>query len=256
MRMAGPLIAVAGLLLLWQAGSMLLDEEIFPGLGEIFPALWDMLRTGDIVPDLLGSLRRLAIGLGFGLAIGIPLGLIAGRSHRVEAFIAPLLGLIYPVPKAALMPLMMLWFGAGDLSKIIVIAATTSLPLIYHAQQGAGAVDQKLVWSAGAMGMSSRRMLFKIVLPSALPEILLGVRVSIVLGVIVMITSEMLVRQVGLGNYLFASLDMGQYAFSYAVIFVIAGLGFGLDVAFEALRRRLTRWAPQRQELVVTGGPG
>ena len=248
------LLAIAGLLAAWQAGAVLAQNELLPGLGEIAPALWDMLRSGDILPDLLGSLRRLALGLGFGLLFGVPLGVLAGRFRRVEQFMAPVLALVYPVPKAALMPLTLLWFGAGDLSKVVVIAATASLPAIYPAQQGAAGVEQRLIWSAQAMKVGPARMLWRVILPGALPEILLGARVALVLGVIVTITSEMIVRQVGLGNELFASLDMGQYAYSYAVVFVIAALAFGLDAGFEAGRKRLTRWAPQPREFVVAAG--
>lgn len=240
-------LAVAAILLaLWQLGSIVVRQEYWPGLQEIWPALLESVRSGEIWPDLAGSLRRLAIGFAFGVAFGVPLGLLAGRSARVENIVAPLLGMIYPVPKAALLPLVMLWFGAGDASKIIVIVMTVSLPLIYHAQHGAQAVDQKLLWSARAMGMGRRRELHRIVLPAALPEILLGMRVAIVLGVIVMLTSEMFVRQTGLGNLLFTSLDMGQYPTGYGVILVIAALGFALDFLFERIRLRLTRWAPRQ----------
>lgn len=247
-RGAGPLVTIAGLLALWQIGSIAIAREYWPGLQEIWPALIETLRSGELWPDLFGSLRRLAIGFALGAAFGVPLGLVAGRDERVENFVAPLLGMIYPVPKAALLPLVMLWFGAGDLSKILIIMTTVSLPLIYHARHGAQSVEQKIVWSARAMGMSAGGELRKIILPAALPEILLGMRVAIVLGVIVMLTSEMFVRQTGLGNLLFTSLDMGQYPASYAVILIIAALGFGLDVAFERLRGRLTRWAPRRRD--------
>ena len=86
------------------------------------------------------------------------------------------------------------------------------------------------------------------ILPAALPEILIGARVAIVIGVIVTITSEMIVRQSGLGNYLFTALYMGQYAMTYAVMLVIAVLGFLLDWIFETVRRRLAYWAPDRRE--------
>jgi NitT/TauT family transport system permease protein len=91
-------------------------------------------------------------------------------------------------------------------------------------------------------------------LPASLPEILIGAKVAIVIGVIVTITSEMIVRQSGLGNYLFTALDMGQYALTYAVILIVALLGFLLDWLFEIVRRRLTFWAPDRRgfDIAVT----
>lgn len=242
-----PLAVMAGLLLLWQGAALVIRSSYLPPMTEILPILGGLLWSGEIYPDLFSSLARLFVGLTIGLALGIPLGLVSGRSRSFENFIAPILGAFYPVPKAALMPIVMLWFGAGDLSKILIIVLTVSLPLVYHAQQGARAVDEKMVWSAQAVGCNGLRRLRRVILPAALPEILIGARVAIVIGVIVTITSEMIVRQSGLGNYLFTALDMGQYAMTYAVILVIAVLGFFLDWAFETVRRRLTPWAPDRR---------
>lgn len=246
-----PLGVAVVLLLLWQAAALALGSSYLPPMTEILPITGDLLWSGDIYPDLGSSLYRLFLGLAIGLAIGIPVGLVSGRSRGFERFITPILAAFYPVPKAALMPIVMLWFGAGDLSKILIIVLTVSLPLVYHAQQGARAVDEKMIWSAQAVGCGEWRRLLRVILPAALPEILIGARVAIVIGVIVTITSEMIVRQTGLGNYLFTALDMGQYAMTYAVILIIAALGFLLDLGFEAVRRRLTPWAPDRREADV-----
>ena len=98
-----------------------------------------------------------------------------GRNRLIAAFFNPLLMIIYPVPKAALMPLIMLWLGVGDASKTLVIFLGVSLPVIYHAYQGARAVEEKMLWSAAAMGMDARARLLRIVFPAALPEIMVGV---------------------------------------------------------------------------------
>ncbi len=246
-RFIAPFVVVAGLLGLWQLAALAVHSSYLPPMTEILPMLGSLIASGEIFPDLLSSLGRLAAGLAIGLAVGIPLGLVSGRNRAVEDFITPLLGAFYPVPKAALMPIMMLWFGAGDFTKILIIVLTVSLPLVYHAQQGARAVDDKLIWSAQAIGCGSLRRLWAIILPASLPEILLGTRVAIVIGVIVTITSEMIVRQSGLGNFLFTALDMGQYVMTYAVILVIAVVGFVLDWLFEMIGLRLTPWAPDRQ---------
>jgi NitT/TauT family transport system permease protein len=246
-----PVVVVAALLALWQVAALVIRSSYLPPMTEILPVLGGLLWSGDLYPDLASTLARLFVGLAIGFALGIPLGLVSGRSRAFANFITPILAAFYPVPKAALMPIVMLWFGAGDLSKILIIVLTVSLPLVYHAQQGARAVDDKMIWSAQAVGCGSLRRLFRVILPSALPEILIGTRVAIVIGVIVTITSEMIVRQTGLGNYLFTALDMGQFALTYAVILVVAALGFLLDWAFETVRRRLTPWAPDRLDADV-----
>jgi NitT/TauT family transport system permease protein len=174
-----------------------------------------------------------------------------GRSPRVAAVFNPLLMLIYPVPKAALMPIIMLWLGIGDASKTIVIGLGVSLPVIYHSYQGARAVEEKLIWSAAAMGMRPAARLLRIVLPAALPQIFVGIRTGLVLALITMVTSEMIARQAGVGSILFNALDMAQYASVYAMIIIIGVLGFVLDLLFERLRAKLVAWAEPGHDIAV-----
>jgi len=173
----------------------------------------------------------------------IPLGLSMGRSRLVAASCNPLMMVIYPVPKAALMPIIMLWLGVSEAAKILVIFLGVSLPVIYHSYQGARAVEEKMLWSAAAMGMEARARLMCVVFPAALPEIMVGARTGLVLALITMVTSEMIARQSGIGNVLFNALDMAQYQPVYAAIVVIGMIGLLLDVAFEKLRGKLVSWA-------------
>ena len=106
---------------------------------------------------IFASVRRMVIGFGLALVFAVPVGLLMGRNRLVAAFFNPLLMIIYPVPKAALMPIIMLWLGVGDASKTLVIFLGVSLPIIYHSYQGARAVEEKMLWSAAAMGMSPLR---------------------------------------------------------------------------------------------------
>ena len=137
----------------------------------------------------------MASALRSGVAAAVPVGLMMGRSRYVAAFFNPLLMVIYPVPKAALMPIIMLWLGVGDASKTLVIFLGVTLPVIYHSYQGARAVEEKMLWSAAAMGMGPRARLVRIVLPAALPEIMVGCRTGLVLALITMVTSEMIARR-------------------------------------------------------------
>jgi NitT/TauT family transport system permease protein len=190
-------------------------------------------------------------GFALALAFAIPVGLMMGRSRLIAAFFNPLLMIIYPVPKAALMPLIMLWLGVGDASKTLVIFLGVSLPVIYHAWQGARAVEEKMLWSAAAMGMDARARLFRVVFPAALPEIMVGIRTGLVLALITMVTSEMIARQSGVGNIFFTALDMGQYDTVYAMIIIIGALGFFCDFGFEAVRRVLVAWAEPSHQIAV-----
>ncbi|QWG24900.1 ABC transporter permease subunit [Bradyrhizobium sediminis] len=238
-----PLLACLGLLGIWQVGALILNTESFPSAVEAIRAVPSILGDRESLINILDSLRRMAIAFAVALAVSIPLGLMMGRSRAVASFFNPLLMITYPVPKAALMPIIMLWLGVGDLAKMLVIFLGVSLPVIYHSFQGAKAVEEKMLWSGAAMGLSAAQRMVRIVLPAALPEILTGCRTGLVLALITMVTSEMIARQSGAGNILFNSLDMGQYDTVYAMIIIIGAMGIGLDAAFESLRSRLVKWS-------------
>jgi NitT/TauT family transport system permease protein len=238
-----PLLACLGLLGVWQVAALILSTDSFPTALEALRAIPSILGDKESLINILASIRRMAIGFGVAIMVSIPVGLMMGRSRGVASFFNPLLMVTYPVPKAALMPIIMLWLGVGEVAKILVIFLGVSLPVIYHSFQGAKAVEEKMLWSGAAMGLSAMQRLIQIVLPAALPEILAGCRTGLVLALITMVTSEMIARQSGAGNILFNSLDMGQYDTVYAMIIIIGAMGIGLDAAFEKLRRRLVRWS-------------
>jgi NitT/TauT family transport system permease protein len=247
-----PLLACLGLLGIWQVASLVLNTDSFPSAMDALRAVPSILGDKESLINILASLRRMAIGFGVGVALSIPLGLMMGRSRAVASFFNPLLMITYPVPKAALMPIIMLWLGVGDLAKTLVIFLGVSLPVVFHSFQGARAVEEKMLWSGAAMGLSAGQRMLRIVLPSALPEILIGCRTGLVLALITMITSEMIARQSGAGNILFNALDMGQYDTVFAMIIIVGAMGIGLDAAFEQLRKRLVRWSEPRFDLPLS----
>jgi NitT/TauT family transport system permease protein len=249
---AAPLFAVAGLLGIWQIAALILNTDSFPSALDAIRAIPAILSDrGDLI-NILASLRRMAIGLSLAVTLAIPLGLMMGRSRAVASFFNPLLMVIYPVPKAALMPVIMLWLGVGDVSKTLVIFLGVSLPIIYHSFQGAKAVEEKMLWSGAAMGMSAAQRMLRIVLPAALPEILTGCRTGLVLALITMVTSEMIARQSGAGNILFNALDMAQYDTVFAMIIIIGAMGIILDAAFERLRGALVKWSDPRFDIPLS----
>jgi NitT/TauT family transport system permease protein len=247
-----PLLASLGLLVVWQFASLALKNDSFPTALESIRAIPSLLGDPETLINFAASLRRMAIGFGVAVALSIPLGLLMGRSRAVASFFNPLLMVIYPVPKAALMPIIMLWLGVGDLAKTLVIFLGVSLPVIYHSFEGAKAVEEKMLWSGAAMGLSAAQRLVRIVLPAALPEILTGCRTGLVLALITMVTSEMIARQSGAGNILFNALDMGQYDTVFAMIIIIGALGICLDAAFERVRRRLVRWSDPQFDIPLS----
>jgi NitT/TauT family transport system permease protein len=251
-RRAAPVLACIGLLAVWQVASLVLKNDSFPTAMEAIRAIPDILGDKESLINILASLRRMALGFAVAVLISIPLGLLMGRSRRVAAFFNPLLMVVYPVPKAALMPIIMLWLGVGDITKTLVIFLGVSLPVIYHSFEGAKAVEEKMLWSGAAMGLSPAQRLVRIVLPAALPEILTGCRTGLVLALITMITSEMIARQSGAGNILFNALDMGQYDTVFAMIIIVGAMGICFDAIFERVRARLVRWSEPQFDMPLS----
>src|SRR3979411_815556 len=134
---SAPLLACLGLLGIWQGAALMPSTDSFPTSWEAIRAIPDILGDKEALINILASLRRMAIGFGVAVLFSIPLGLLMGRSRAVAAFFNPLLMIIYPVPKAALMPIIMLWLGVGDVTKTLVIFLGVSLPVLYHPFQGA-----------------------------------------------------------------------------------------------------------------------
>ena len=249
---AAPLLACLGLLGVWQVAALTLSTDSFPTAWDAIRAVPSILGDKESLINILASIRRMVIGFSVAISLSIPLGLMMGRSRAVASFFNPLLMITYPVPKAALMPIILLWLGVGDIAKMLVIFLGVSLPVIYHSFQGAKAIEEKMLWSGAAMGLSAAQRMIRIVLPATLPEILTGCRTGLVLALITMVTSEMIARQSGAGNILFNALDMGQYDTVYAMIIIIGAMGIGIDAAFEKLRARLVRWSEPRFEIPLS----
>ena len=150
-----PLLACLGLLGIWQVAALVLNTDSFPTALEALRAVPSILGDKESLINIGASLRRMAIAFSVALVVSIPLGLMMGRSRLVASFFNPLLMITYPVPKAALMPIIMLWLGVGDIAKMLVIFLGVSLPVIYHSFQGAKAVEEKMLWSGAAMGLSA-----------------------------------------------------------------------------------------------------
>ena len=157
-------------------------------------------------------------------------------------FINPLVELFYRLPKSALIPVTVLWLGFGDGSKILLIFLGCMLPVTLGAFNGARGSDRMLVWSARSMGASRLRMLWDVVLPSAMPELLNGIRTAIALSFILLVSSELIAAQNGLG-YLIGYLGSdGAYASMFAVVITVSLLGLVADRACQMLMHWVLRW--------------
>lgn len=230
--------------ILWEGFSRIgmIPSEILPPFTASIYGSFQLMASDEFAKHLLASAYRWAIGFSISLVLSVPVGIYMARSKRIYNFLDPLLTLTYPVPKVAMVPILMLWMGAGDLSKVTVIVIGCFIPLVISSYHGAQGVETSLIWSARAIGLGERAILFRIILPASLPTIFSGMRMALAISLIVVLGSEMLARQSGLGYYLFNSLEMGLYQTTYSVLIIISGMGFLFDMIFCLVMRKVLVW--------------
>jgi NitT/TauT family transport system permease protein len=231
----------------WEAVARfeLVSSAALPPLSSVIAAWLDLMKSGELVINGASSLYRAAAGLGLSIAVGATLGIFMAWWRPVNALLSPIVEVFYPMPKSALIPVTVLWLGFGDGSKILLIFLGCMLPITIGAFNGARSSDQVLVWSARSMGANRMRMLWDVVLPSAMPELLNGIRTALALSFILLVSSELIVARQGFG-YLIGFLGAnGSYEPMFAVVLTVAFLGFAADRGYQAFVRRALLWREQ-----------
>jgi NitT/TauT family transport system permease protein len=236
-----PLLLLA---LAWEASARLglVSTLALPPLSEVLAAWIDLVKSGELVTNAAASLWRAGAGLFLSIVIGATLGILMAWWKPVNVLLSPLVEMFYPMPKSALIPVTVLWLGFGNGSKILLIFLGCMLPVTIGAFNGARSSEQVLVWSARSMGANRLRMLWDVVVPSAMPELLNGVRTALALSFILLVSSELIVAQQGLG-YLIGFLGAnGTYDAMFAVVLTVAFLGFAADRIYLLVMQRVLRW--------------
>ena len=228
----------------WEAAARLelVSTTALPPLTDVIASWFEMIKDGELLSNGASSLYRAFAGLALAIAVGGTLGIVMAWWKPVNVLLGPLVEIFYPLPKSALIPVTVIWLGFGDGSKILLIFLGCMLPVTIGAFNGARSSEQVLVWSARSMGASRLRMLWDVVLPSAMPELLNGVRTALALSFILLVASELIVAQRGFG-YLIGFLGAnGSYDAMYAVVLTVAFLGFAADRVYLAITKRALAW--------------
>jgi NitT/TauT family transport system permease protein len=236
-----PLLILA---LAWEAASRLhlVSSLALPPLTVVAEAWVELVQSGELITNGLSSLYRAGAGLALAIIVGGALGIFMASSRPVNALLGPLVELFYPMPKSALIPVTVLWLGFGDGSKILLIFLGCMLPVTIGAYNGARGSDRHLIWSARSMGADRLRMMWDVVVPSALPELLNGVRTALALSFILLVSSELIVARQGFG-YLIGYLGAnGSYEAMFAVVLTVAFTGFLADRVYQSAVTRMLRW--------------
>ena len=220
----------------------LISSAALPPLSSVVVAWVDLLRSGELFTASASSLYRGAAGLAVAIGVGAVLGIAMAWWRPANTLLSPLVEMFYPLPKSALIPVTVIWLGFGDGSKILLIFLGCMLPVTIGAFNGARGSDRVLVWSARSMGASRLRMLWDVVVPSAMPELLNGIRTALALMFILLVSSELIVARQGLGYLIGYFGADGNYETMFAVVLTVAFLGFAADRLYSLVMRQALAW--------------
>ena len=241
-----PWILPVTLIVLWQVASQAgwLSSRILPEPWAVAKAFWALAVSGELWVHLRTSLWRAASGFAIGAGLGLLLGLLTGSFRRAETLLDTTLQMVRNIPALALIPLVILWFGIDETAKLFLLAVGVFFPVYLNTFHGIRSADQGLIEMARSYGLSGWPLYRDVILPAALPSILVGVRFSLGLVWVLLIVAETISAQAGIGYMTMNAREFLQTDVALVGVLLYALLGKLADLFARALERRLLRWNP------------
>lgn len=232
-------------LALWQISTTVgwLNPAVIPPLDQIVRALWNSLVGGRLLGDIAISLQRAGTAFAAAVAVAIPLGILMGQVRPVERALDPILQVFRQTSALALYPVFILLLGLGEASKIFIIFWATLFPLLLNTIGGVKEVDPKLIEMARVYGASRLTVFRRVVLPGAVPSIFVGLRLSATTALLLLIASEMIGANKGIGFQVMNAQYNFEVPLMFAAIIILAALGLISNYVLVLLQRRLCRWS-------------
>jgi sulfonate transport system permease protein len=246
---AGPWLVPVALVLAWEAAadSGLLAARVLPAPSATLLAAWELLRSGDLLSNVLISTRRALAGLAIGGSIGLLLGLVTGAWPAAERLLDSTLQMLRNLPHLAIIPLVILWFGIDEKAKVFLVSAGVLFPLYINTFHGVRTVDRGLIEMARSYGLSRRALFWRIILPGALPSILVGLRYALGIMWLTLIVAETISASSGIGYMTMNAREFLQTDVVLLGVIVYALLGKIADSATRLLERWCLAWHPAYQ---------
>jgi ABC-type nitrate/sulfonate/bicarbonate transport system permease component len=238
-----PLVLPLVLLLAWEYLGRTLGNVYLPPLSSVLRTLRDDWFFDHTVADLIPSLERFATGYVVGSVIGIALGIAIGSSRRVAQYLEPTLEFLRALPAVAIIPVAVLAFGLGSSMRIAVIVFGVLFPVLVNTTVGARSCRQERIDVARMYGLSRMQIIRRVVLPSALPMISTGLRVALPIALIMMVVSELVGGQNGIGFYLLTGQSLFNISGMFAALFILGILGNLVNAGYARLERKWLFWA-------------
>ncbi|CAG7616474.1 ABC transporter permease [Leucobacter soli] len=239
----GAILPVA-VIVVWQiaANIGLINTQLFPAPSQVFARLVDLAANGVLGKNFLISLQRAVIGTLWGAGLGLAVGLLVGFSSLAERALDPTVQMLRTVPLIAVTPLFILWFGFGEESKIVLIAVGAFFPIYVNSFLGVRAVDRKLFEMSATLGFTAWQRLRLVVLPGAMPNILLGLRLSIGMAWLCLVVAELMGATSGIGYLIQDARSLLDTATVMVGVIIFAAIGKLSDSLVRLLERRTLRW--------------
>jgi ABC-type nitrate/sulfonate/bicarbonate transport system permease component len=236
--------SIVALALAWEiaARSGAFTPYMLPALSAVLERIWNDLIAGELLHNTGVTLYRALTGFLIGAVAGIALGMTISRNRLANWFFDPIISVGFPMPKIAFLPVVILWLGVYDMSKITMIAVESIFPVVTATIVGIRGVERELLWSARNMGAGERELLWQIALPAALPQIITGLQVALPIALIVAIVTEMFMGGYGLGGAMNTAARFADSRGVFAGIVEIAVIGYALVKGMALIRRRLLLW--------------
>ena len=226
----------------WGTQSGFISSLTLPKPSDVLITFQELWASGLLFTHLAPSLTRLAVGAALGVSLGILTGIVIALFSYVRAGLVPLVAAIFPIPKIALLPLFVIWFGIDEGSKYALIAFGTFTPTVVATYGAVDNVDRSLIRMGQSFGLSWLSIVRKIVLPGAMPGILSGLRISLAIAIILLVAAEMLGAQDGIGAYILEAGSLYDLERLFAGVVILSLLGVLTSGAIAMLERRLLNW--------------
>ncbi|KUR74530.1 ABC transporter permease [Novosphingobium sp. FSW06-99] len=239
-------VSPLALLVLWEAASRigLIPARTLAAPSTVAGTLFAMIVSGELPSNLLVSFQRVLLGLSIGITAGVVLALIAGLSRRGEAAVDPVMQIKRTIPTLALTPLFIVWFGIGELPKVALIAFASTFPVYLNLYSGIRSVDPRLIEGARSFGLSQAQLIRHVILPGAMPSLLVGLRYSLSIAILVLVVAEQINASAGLGYLINNARDFLRTDIIVVCLMVYAMLGLGADWLVRLIERRALVWRP------------
>ncbi len=222
--------------------SGFISSLTLPRPSDVLQTFVDLYNSGLLFTHLLPSLTRLAVGSAMGISAGMSVGILIGLFSYVRAGLIPLVAAIFPIPKIALLPLFVIWFGIDEGSKYALIALGTFTPTVVATYGAVDNVDRTLIRMGQSFGLSWASIVRKIVIPGAMPGILSGLRISLAIGIILLVAAEMLGAEYGIGAYILEAGSLYDLERLFVGVVMLSVLGVVVSALIGIVEKRLLRW--------------